>query len=250
MGLPVVMEMTTCACLAVNALHLVTVLHISKWHVCVRSVFALNISLCCRHGRSAPCLATCPVAYCRLGVFLTAGWEPLHAAAAELQAASEGCGTGSQAPQGQQQVGTKAEEQPLGQSCEYGEAAEEPHQKRPRHDGASGSHECVALCVDPSVGDTRDLDVHAEAGCAREDRWCRAYGGWLYLYPRAVPHQLLLPRCALLLHHGGSGTTAAALQCGTPQLLCPLQFDQHYWVRVGQGCGVVVSRAAYGSIYR
>lgn len=164
-----------------------------------------------------------------LGVFLTAGWEPLHAAAAELQAASEGCGTGSQAPQGQQQVGTKAEEQPLGQSCEYGEAAEEPHQKRPRHDGASGSHECVALCVDPSVGDTRDLDVHAEAGCAREDRWCRAYGGWLYLYPRAVPHQLLLPRCALLLHHGGSGTTAAALQCGTPQLLCPLQFDQHYW---------------------
>lgn len=28
-----------------------------------------------------------------------------------------------------------------------------------------------------------------------------------------------------------AGTTAASLAAGTPQLLCPLQFDQFYWVR-------------------
>ena len=43
-------------------------------------------------------------------------------------------------------------------------------------------------------------------------------------------HHLLLESTDLLLHHGGSGTTAAALSAGVPQLVCPLQFDQFYWV--------------------
>ncbi len=207
----------------------------------------------CRRDRLAPCMPTRPAAHCRLGVFLTAAWELLHAAAAELHAANEGHGAGGHVPQGQREARMRTEGEPLGQSCQYGEAeaAGEPHQKRPRHDGAPDSQEPVARYVDAPVRDTRALDgVHAEAGCGREGRWCRAYGGSLYLHPRPVPHQLLLPRCALLLHHGGSGTTAAALQCGTPQLVCPLQFDQHYWVRVGQGCGAVVSRAAHINSYQ
>eukprot|EP00198_Chlamydomonas_reinhardtii_P011666 XP_001701003.1 predicted protein [Chlamydomonas reinhardtii] len=54
----------------------------------------------------------------------------------------------------------------------------------------------------------------------------------LHLYGGGdVPHQLLLPYCAAVLHHAGSGTTAAALQCGTPQVSCPLHFDQPFWVR-------------------
>jgi hypothetical protein len=43
-------------------------------------------------------------------------------------------------------------------------------------------------------------------------------------------HHLLLEAAGVLLHHGGSGTTAAALAAGVPQLVCPLQFDQHFWV--------------------
>jgi hypothetical protein len=43
-------------------------------------------------------------------------------------------------------------------------------------------------------------------------------------------HHLLLSAADAVLHHGGSGTTAAALAAGTPQLICPLQFDQFYWV--------------------
>jgi hypothetical protein len=35
--------------------------------------------------------------------------------------------------------------------------------------------------------------------------------------------------CAAALHHGGSGTTAAGLAAGTPQVVAPLQFDQPFW---------------------
>jgi hypothetical protein len=34
----------------------------------------------------------------------------------------------------------------------------------------------------------------------------------------SVPFELLLPRCAAVMHHGGSGTTAAALRAGIPQV--------------------------------
>ncbi|MBV8634665.1 MAG: glycosyltransferase, partial [Burkholderiaceae bacterium] len=41
-----------------------------------------------------------------------------------------------------------------------------------------------------------------------------------------VPLAALLPRVALLVHHGGIGTTAEALRAGVPQLVVPLAFDQ------------------------
>ena len=61
-----------------------------------------------------------------------------------------------------------------------------------------------------------------------------------------VAHDVLLPHCSVLLHHGGAGTVAAALRCGTPQLLCPLHFDQQQWAeRVAYlGCGSELSPAA------
>lgn len=36
----------------------------------------------------------------------------------------------------------------------------------------------------------------------------------------------LLPHVSLLVHHGGMGTTARALQAGVPQLISPVGFDQ------------------------
>ena len=33
-----------------------------------------------------------------------------------------------------------------------------------------------------------------------------------------VPHSWLLPRCSAVLHHGGSGTTAACLRAGVTQV--------------------------------
>lgn len=55
-------------------------------------------------------------------------------------------------------------------------------------------------------------------------------GGEFLLWPHPVPHQLLLPRCCMILHPGGSGTTACALLAGIPQVICPLHFDQFFWV--------------------
>ena len=36
----------------------------------------------------------------------------------------------------------------------------------------------------------------------------------------------LLPHASVLVHHGGIGTTAEALRCGTPQLVTPFAWDQ------------------------
>jgi UDP:flavonoid glycosyltransferase YjiC (YdhE family) len=41
-----------------------------------------------------------------------------------------------------------------------------------------------------------------------------------------APFRKLLPLCAAVVHHGGIGTTAAALDAGCPQLVLPLAWDQ------------------------
>ncbi|UNK70589.1 glycosyltransferase [Microbacterium sp. H1-D42] len=44
-----------------------------------------------------------------------------------------------------------------------------------------------------------------------------------------VPHELLFPRVSAVVHHGGSGTTAAGLRAGRPTLICPVLGDQPFW---------------------
>ncbi|HEY7117214.1 MAG TPA: glycosyltransferase [Tepidisphaeraceae bacterium] len=41
-----------------------------------------------------------------------------------------------------------------------------------------------------------------------------------------APFRKLLPLCGAVVHHGGIGTTAAALSAGVPQLILPLAWDQ------------------------
>jgi rhamnosyltransferase subunit B len=45
-------------------------------------------------------------------------------------------------------------------------------------------------------------------------------------YFRYVPLDLLLPRAAAFVHHGGIGSTSQALAAGIPQLIMPLAHDQ------------------------
>ncbi len=45
----------------------------------------------------------------------------------------------------------------------------------------------------------------------------------------AAPHDWLLPRMALAVHHGGAGTTAAAARAGIPQVIMPHLGDQPFW---------------------
>lgn len=44
-------------------------------------------------------------------------------------------------------------------------------------------------------------------------------------------HALLFPRVRAVVHHGGAGTTAAALRAGRPSIVLPLLGDQLYWGR-------------------
>jgi len=53
-----------------------------------------------------------------------------------------------------------------------------------------------------------------------------------------TPHEALFPRCALIIHHGGSGTTHSACLAGVPSLVMPFAADQFYWADRLQQLGV------------
>ena len=44
-----------------------------------------------------------------------------------------------------------------------------------------------------------------------------------------VPYDWLFPRMAMVIHHGGSGTTAFGLRSGIPSCVVSFVFDQQYW---------------------
>lgn len=60
------------------------------------------------------------------------------------------------------------------------------------------------------------------------------------LFVSSAPHEWLFPQCACIVHHGGSGTTAASLRSGRPSIITPVmgdQFDFAEGVR-NLGCGI------------
>ncbi len=72
--------------------------------------------------------------------------------------------------------------------------------------------------------------------------------GWADLAPSdaenvrvvgALDHEQVLPLCRVAVHHGGAGTTAAAMRAGIPSLVCWVGSDQPFWgarcVRHGVG---------------
>ena len=75
------------------------------------------------------------------------------------------------------------------------------------------------------------------------------FGGWgdfgnIALPPTAlrvdnIPHDWLFPRVAAVIHHGGAGSTSAALAAGVPSVAMPFQGDQFFWAHQlhALGCG-------------
>ena len=81
--------------------------------------------------------------------------------------------------------------------------------------------------------------------------FCRAFAGDARVMPVGwVPHQALFPHLAAIVHHGGAGTTAAALRAGRPQVVVPHLGDQRFWGRrvaaLGVGVGPLPRRALGG----
>jgi sterol 3beta-glucosyltransferase len=53
-----------------------------------------------------------------------------------------------------------------------------------------------------------------------------------------VPHDWLFPRMAAVVHHGGAGTTGAALMAGVPTVVVPFTMDQPFWAQRVAALGV------------
>ena len=103
---------------------------------------------------------------------------------------------------------------------------------------------------DPPVCVTFGSNIHREAeritravldGLARSGRraiFLTGWGGWTPESPPAqtlfldsAPHDWLFPRCSVIVHHGGAGTTAAGLRAGVPNIVVPHATDQPFWGR-------------------
>jgi sterol 3beta-glucosyltransferase len=53
-----------------------------------------------------------------------------------------------------------------------------------------------------------------------------------------VPHDWLFRHTRLVVHHGGAGTTGAALRAGVPSTAIPFTADQAFWARQIHRLGV------------
>jgi UDP:flavonoid glycosyltransferase YjiC (YdhE family) len=58
-----------------------------------------------------------------------------------------------------------------------------------------------------------------------------------------VDYDVVLPRCALVVHHGGNTITAAAIRAGLPSMVCSSCFDQPFW-------GIQLERLGVGTHVR
>ncbi|MFI6867881.1 glycosyltransferase [Nocardia sp. NPDC050406] len=90
------------------------------------------------------------------------------------------------------------------------------------------------------VGDTGALVTLLRAASRSIGRRLLFVSGWSRATPTlaedvaivpAVNHAEVLPHCVAAVHHGGAGTTAAAVRAGVPSVVCSFLADQHYWGR-------------------
>jgi len=61
-----------------------------------------------------------------------------------------------------------------------------------------------------------------------------------------TPHDWLFPRAALVVHHGGAGTSHAAARAGVPSVVVPFAGDQFFWARRMTARGIAVTCPAAG----
>ncbi|MFI6222761.1 glycosyltransferase [Nocardia salmonicida] len=100
------------------------------------------------------------------------------------------------------------------------------------------------------VGDPAAFVATLREVCARRGRRLLLASGWATIGPELedtvaivgqVDHARVLPRCVAAVHHGGAGTTAAALRAGVPQVICSVQADQPYWGQALQRLGLAAT---------
>lgn len=92
-----------------------------------------------------------------------------------------------------------------------------------------------------------DLAAAIVQGCRRRGMRCviqsqdlpASFGrNDVYVLNAGVPHAWLFPRCSVIVHHGGYGTTHAALVARRPMIAYPYQTDQFLWAARTGAIGV------------
>lgn len=53
-----------------------------------------------------------------------------------------------------------------------------------------------------------------------------------------VPHHEIFPECAMVVHHGGAGTTHSSAYCGAPSVVVAHAFDQAIWGKTLKKAGI------------
>jgi len=96
--------------------------------------------------------------------------------------------------------------------------------------------------------DSKDLIETVVSGVRQAGKRLLLLSGWAELTKetmsddvfviKAAPHDWLFPRMSAIVHHGGAGTTAAALRSGVPSILVPFFGDQPLWARLVHRRGV------------
>ncbi len=72
----------------------------------------------------------------------------------------------------------------------------------------------------------------------------------VYCLRAPVSHRELFPRVAVVVHHGGAGTTATAARAGTPQVLVPHGGDQFGFARRAHQLGIAPAPLRRGHLER
>ena len=63
-----------------------------------------------------------------------------------------------------------------------------------------------------------------------------------------APHEWLFPKCSIIVHHGGSGTTAASVRSGNPTIITPVFFDQVDHARFVNEFGIGVGTRQFQTV--
>jgi UDP:flavonoid glycosyltransferase YjiC (YdhE family) len=96
--------------------------------------------------------------------------------------------------------------------------------------------------ADPSFAATTRLFTEAArlAGCRAiiQTEHPPAFTPADIMFSRDVEHDLLFPRCAAVVHHGGAGTSHAASRAGRPSIVIEHVTDQAFWGGVLHRAGI------------
>lgn len=66
----------------------------------------------------------------------------------------------------------------------------------------------------------------------------------VFFINKNVTHDWLFPRVSAALHHGGAGTTSAAIRAGIPNIIAPFTLDQYAWADIISKKGLGVRAAS------